>query len=77
MLAAHIDVQQGADLNDILQPGPVLNAVQPYLGHAFAVFFGAAAAVGGLAVIGFIFLKEVPLKQHAHGAAAGGGELAG
>jgi EmrB/QacA subfamily drug resistance transporter len=65
ILAAHIDIVQGADLNDILQPGPVLTAVQPYLGRAFSAFFGAAGAVALLSAVGFLFMKEVPLRQHA------------
>jgi hypothetical protein len=69
MLAAHIGVGQGTDLNDILQPGPGLTAVQPYLGGAFAAFFGTAAGLGALSVICFAFLKEIPLRQHASGAA--------
>jgi hypothetical protein len=63
MLASHIDLARGADLNDILQPGPVLTAVQPYLGDAFSAFFAAAGAVAALSAVGFVFMKEVPLRQ--------------
>ena len=70
MLAAHLGGGLGhADLNDILRPGPVLDAVQPYLGKAFAVFFGAAAALCAASVIGFLFLKELPLRGQATSAA--------
>jgi hypothetical protein len=70
VLAAHLGAGQGhADLNDILRPGPVLDAVQPYLGKAFAMFFGAAAALCAAAVVGFVFLKELPLRGHAISAA--------
>jgi EmrB/QacA subfamily drug resistance transporter len=75
MLAAHIDAGQGTDLNDILQPGPALTAVQPYLGPAFAAFFATAAGLAALSVVCFAFLKEIPLRQHASGQsghAAGG-----
>lgn len=65
VLAAHIDIDRGADLNDILQPGPVLTAVQPYLGNAFSAFFAAAGAVAVLSAIGFLFMKEVPLRHNA------------
>jgi len=69
VLAAHLGSQAHADLNDILRPGPVLDAVQPYLGQAFAMFFGAAAALCAASVIGFLFLKEIPLRGHAASAA--------
>jgi predicted MFS family arabinose efflux permease len=69
MLAAHLGEGQGTDLNDILKPGPVLDAVQPYLGKAFGMFFGTAAALCAASAIGFVFLKELPLRQHASGAA--------
>jgi hypothetical protein len=72
MLAAHLGAGQGTDLNDILQPGPALDAVRPYLGAAFTAFFATAAAVAALAVVCFTFLKEIPLKQHASGHHAGG-----
>jgi EmrB/QacA subfamily drug resistance transporter len=72
MLAAHLDAGHGGDLNDILQPGPALTAVQPYLGTAFTAFFATAAGLAALAVVGFAFLKEVPLRQHASGHHAGG-----
>jgi EmrB/QacA subfamily drug resistance transporter len=65
VLAAHIDIDRGADLNDILQPGPTLDAVRPYLGQAFSAFFAAAAVVAVLSAIGFLFIKEVPLRQNA------------
>ena len=65
ILAAHIDVMQGADLNDILRPGPVLTAVKPYLGEAFSAFFAAAGVVAVLSAVGFLFMKEVPLRQNA------------
>ena len=65
ILAAHIDIARGADLNYILQPGPVLTAVQPYLGKAFSAFFASAGAVALFSAIGFLFMKEVPLRQHA------------
>ena len=65
MLAAHLDTTRGADLNDILQPGPVLTAVQPYLGDAFSAFFAAAGAVALLSALGFVFMKEVPLRHQA------------
>jgi EmrB/QacA subfamily drug resistance transporter len=65
VLAAHIDIDRGADLNDILQPGPVLTAAQPYLGEAFSAFFGTAGVVAVLSVVGFLFMKEVPLRHNA------------
>src|SRR3954468_23234104 len=65
VLASHIDIERGADLNDILQPGPVLTAVQPYLGEAFSAFFAAAGMVAVLSAIGFLFMKEVPLRHNA------------
>ncbi len=65
VLASHIDVDRGADLNDILRPGPVLTAAQPYLGDAFSAFFAAAGAVALLSALGFLLMKEVPLRQHA------------
>ena len=65
VLASHIDINRGADLNDILQPGPVLTAVQPHLGDAFSAFFAAAGAVAVLSAIGFLFMKVVPLRQNA------------
>jgi predicted MFS family arabinose efflux permease len=65
MLASHIDIERGADLNDILQPGPVLTAIQPYLGQAFSVFFAAAGGFAVLAALGFLVMKEVPLRQNA------------
>ena len=63
MLASHIDIDRGADLNDILQPGPVLTAVQPYLGDAFSAFFAAAGVVAAFSAIGFVFMKEVALRE--------------
>jgi EmrB/QacA subfamily drug resistance transporter len=65
IIASHIAIGRGADLNDILQPGPVLTAVQPYLGEAFSAFFAASGAVAALAALGFLFIKEVPLRAHA------------
>jgi hypothetical protein len=65
VLASHIDVERGADLNDILRPGPVLTAAQPYLGDAFSAFFAAAGGVALLSALGFLLMKEVPLRQHA------------
>jgi EmrB/QacA subfamily drug resistance transporter len=65
VLAAHIDIDRGADLNDILQPGPVLTAAQPYLGEAFSAFFATAGVVALLSALGFMLMKEVPLRQHA------------
>jgi EmrB/QacA subfamily drug resistance transporter len=78
MVAAHIGMGQGRDLNDILQPGPALDAARPYLGDAFAAFFATAAGLGVLSVVCFAFLKEIPLRQHASGHAGGqaGGEIA-
>jgi len=64
MLASHIDIARGADLNDILQPGPVLEAIQPYLGDAFSAFFAATGVVAALSAVGFIFIKEIPLRQN-------------
>jgi hypothetical protein len=69
MLAAHLGGSRGTDLNDVLQPGPALDAIRPYLGAAFAAFFATAAGLGALSVVGFAFLKEIPLKQHASGPA--------
>jgi len=64
MLASHIDIARGADLNDILRPGPVLDAIQPYLGDAFSAFFAATGVVAALSAVGFVFIKEIPLRQN-------------
>ncbi len=60
MLAAHLGAGQGhAELNDILRPGPALDAVQPYLGKAFGMFFGAAAALCAASVLGFLLPQGI------------------
>ena len=69
MLAAHLDAARGANLNDILKPGPALDAVQPYLGPAFSAFFLAAACVCAAATVGIALLKEIPLRDQAGGGA--------
>jgi EmrB/QacA subfamily drug resistance transporter len=71
MLASHITAggTGGANLNDILKPGPVLDALQPYINQAFAAFFATAAGVAAVATVCLAFLKEIPLRQHAGGEA--------
>jgi EmrB/QacA subfamily drug resistance transporter len=66
IIGSHIGNARGADLNDILRPGPVLEAVTPYLDRAFKVFFAGAAGLAVLCAICLAMLKELPLRQHAH-----------
>jgi EmrB/QacA subfamily drug resistance transporter len=71
ILARHIDIDRGADLNDILQQGPVLDAVQPFLADAFSAFFAGAGCFAVLAAFGFLLMQEIPLRQKTgHEAAA-------
>jgi EmrB/QacA subfamily drug resistance transporter len=68
IIGAHLGVAgaKGAELNDVLQPGPVLDAVTPYLDRAFSVFYAGAALVAALCAIGLARLKELPLRQQSH-----------
>lgn len=66
IIGSHISGAHGADLNDILRPGPVLDAVTPYLSQAFSAFFACAAGLAVLCSICLALLKEIPLRQHSH-----------
>ncbi len=40
----------------------MLTAAQPYLGDAFSAFFAAAGVIALLSALGFLLMKEVPLR---------------
>ena len=71
VLASHVTPLVGdalvhnGDINELLVPGPARQAAAPYLGQAFALFFKSAAVITGLALIGLVRLKEIPLRQKA------------